>query len=79
MVSLYVNACLIWWVQCYYFEGVTKITKTSDKYALSQSHCIEKILDKFIKDDMNVARTPVDISLYLSKHKGDAMSQLKYS
>ena len=56
-----------------------KITKTSDGYALSQSHYIEKFLGKFIKDDMNVARTPVDISLYLSKNKGDAVSQLKYS
>ena len=41
-----------------------KIIKTSNRYALSQSHYIEKILDKFIKDDLNVARTPVDISLY---------------
>ena len=56
-----------------------KITKTSDGYALSQSHYIEKILDKFINDDLNLARTPVDISLYLSKNKGDAVSQLKYS
>ena len=56
-----------------------KITKTSDGYALSQSHYIEKILDKFIKDDLNLARTPVDISLYLLKNKGDAVSQLKYS
>ena len=51
-----------------------KITKTSDGYALSQSHYIEKILGKYIKDDMNVARTPVDISLYLSINKGDAVS-----
>ena len=28
---------------------------------------------------MNVARTPVDISLYLSKNKGDVVSQLKHS
>ena len=41
-----------------------KITKTSDGHALSQSHYIEKILGKFIKDDLNVTRTPVDISLY---------------
>ena len=39
---------------------------------------LRKILDKFIKDDLNLARTPVDISLYLSKNKGDAVSQLKY-
>ena len=56
-----------------------KITKTSDGYALSQSHYIEKILDKFIKEDLNLASTPVDISLYLSKNKGDAVSQLEYS
>ena len=31
-----------------------KITKTSDRYVLSQSHYIEKILSKFIKDYMNV-------------------------
>ncbi|GMP91449.1 hypothetical protein CsSME_00042148 [Camellia sinensis var. sinensis] len=28
-----------------------KITKTSEGYALSQSHYIEKILDKFSKND----------------------------
>ena len=41
-----------------------KIAKTSDGYALSQSYYIEKIFGKFIKDDMNVARTLIDISLY---------------
>ena len=56
-----------------------KITKTSDGYALSQSHYFEKILGKYIKDDKNVASTPVDISFYLSKNKGDVVSQLKYS
>ena len=56
-----------------------KITKTSDGYALSQSHYIEKILENFIKDDINVARTPIDINLYYSKNKCDAVSQLKYS
>ena len=30
-----------------------KITKTSDGDALSQSQYIEKILGKYIKDDMN--------------------------
>lgn len=56
-----------------------KITKISNGYALSQSHYIEKILGKYIKDDMNITRTPVAISLYLSKNKDDAVSQLKYS
>ena len=51
-----------------------KITKTSDGYALSQSHYIEKILGKFIKDDINVARTLIDIILYLSKNKGDMVA-----
>ena len=56
-----------------------KISKTSDGYALSQPNYFEIILDKFIKDDMNLARTPVDINLYLLKNKGDTVSQLKYS
>ena len=56
-----------------------KITKTSDGYSLSQSHYIKKILCKFIKDDMNVARTPVNISLYLSKNTDASISHLEYS
>ena len=42
-----------------------KITRTSEGYALSQSHYVEKILEKFGKHDDRPAKTPVDISLLL--------------
>ena len=51
-----------------------KITKTSKGYALSQSHYIEKILDKFSKDDDHLARTLVDVNLYLSKNVQESIS-----
>ena len=56
-----------------------KISRTSDGYILSQTHYIEKILDKYIKGDLNVARTPVDLTLHLSKNTGSGISQLEYS
>ena len=49
-----------------------KITRTSDGIALSQTHYIDKILAKFNKSDTNVARTPVDVNLHLSKNGGKA-------
>ena len=56
-----------------------RISKISSGLVLSQSHYIDKILEKFNKSDTNVARTPVDFSLHLSKNKGEGVSQLEYS
>ena len=56
-----------------------KISKTSGGLILSQSHYIEKLLDKLNKDESNIARTPVDINLHLSKNIGQSISQLEYS
>ena len=56
-----------------------KITRISEGYVLSQSHCIEKILEKFGKHDNHSAKTPVDISLHLSKNTSVGISQLEYS
>ena len=56
-----------------------KISRTSGGLILSQSHYIEKLLDKFDKDESNIARTPVDINLHLSKNIGQSISQLEYS
>jgi len=56
-----------------------KISKTSDGYALSQSHYVEKILDKFGKQDNRPAKTPVDANIHLSKNTGEGISQLEYS
>ena len=56
-----------------------KISRTSGGLILSQSHYIEKLLDKLDKDESNIARTPVDINLHLSKNIGQNISQLEYS
>ena len=56
-----------------------KISRTSGGLILCQSHYIEKLFDKFDKDESNIARTPVDINLHLSKNIGQNISQLEYS
>ena len=40
---------------------------------------MDKILEKFNKDDSGVARTPLDNSLHLSKNRGKGISQVEYS
>ena len=53
-----------------------KITRISDGLILSQSHYVDKILEKFNKDDSGVARTPLDNSLHLSKNRREGISQV---
>ena len=52
-----------------------KISKSSDGLILSQSHYIEKILKKYNQDNSSPARTPIDISIHLSKNNGKGISQ----
>ena len=47
-----------------------KIIKIFDGLALSQTHYIDKILEKFNKSDSNVVITLVDVNLHLSKNGG---------
>ena len=56
-----------------------KITRISDRLILSQSHYVDKIFEKFNKDDSGVVRTLLDNSLHLSKNRGDDISQVEYS
>ena len=56
-----------------------KITRISNRLILSQSHYVDKILEKFNKDDSGVARTPLDNSLHLSKNRREGISQVEYS
>ncbi|CAM8882858.1 unnamed protein product [Rhodiola kirilowii] len=56
-----------------------KITRTSDGFVLSQSHYVDKILDKFGKESQGVCWTPIEMTQHLSKNKGDSISQLEYS
>ena len=56
-----------------------KISRSPDGLILDQSHYVDKILGKFNNDDSAVARTPLDVSLHLSKNRGEGISQVEYS
>ena len=56
-----------------------KISRKSNGLVLSQSHYVKKVLEKFRKYDDSPIRTPVNVNLYLSKNKGQGISQLEYS
>ena len=47
-----------------------RIIKTPQGLALSQSHYIEKVLDKFKYLNFNVVKTPIDLSCTFKKNEG---------
>ena len=53
-----------------------KLIRNSKGLILSQSHYVDNILRKFDKDNSGIARTPIDVTLHLSKNKGDGVSQV---
>ena len=56
-----------------------KISKSQDGLVLTQDHYVNKILERFNKNDTNIAKTPVDVNLHLRKNTGDAISQVEFS
>ena len=56
-----------------------KIKRTSKRLILSQSHYVDNILEKFDKDNSGIVKTLVDVTLHLSKNKGESVSQVEYS
>ena len=40
---------------------------------------MDKILEKFNKDDNAIVRTPIDTNHHLSKNKGETISQIEYA
>ena len=56
-----------------------RIYRTPQGLAMSQSHYIEKVLDKFKYLDFNIAKTPLDVSFALQKNEGESDSQLEYA
>ena len=46
---------------------------------LNQSHYVDKILEKFNKDGVETARTPLDPNVHLAKNNGLGVSQVEYS
>ena len=56
-----------------------RIIKNPQGLALSQSHYIEKVLDKFNYLNFNVVKTPIDLSCTFKKNEGQSDSQLEYA
>ncbi|KAK6144709.1 hypothetical protein DH2020_021529 [Rehmannia glutinosa] len=56
-----------------------KIIRNENSISLSQSHYIEKLLDKFNYSSVNPVSTPYDPTFKLRKNKGASVSQHKYS
>ncbi|PHT52903.1 hypothetical protein CQW23_07365 [Capsicum baccatum] len=52
---------------------------TPQGLALSQSHYIKKVLDKFKYLEFGIAKTPLDVSFALQKNEGESDSQLEYT
>ena len=46
-----------------------KLIRTSNGLILSQSHYVDNIFGKFDKDNSRITRTPIDVTLHLSKNK----------
>ncbi|KAA3480615.1 Retrovirus-related Pol polyprotein from transposon TNT 1-94 [Gossypium australe] len=53
--------------------------RSSEVLILTQSHCVNKILGRFNKDDSGIARTSIDTSQHLSKNKGESVDQVEYA
>ncbi|XP_070020344.1 secreted RxLR effector protein 161-like [Nicotiana sylvestris] len=56
-----------------------KIQRTPQGLALSQSHYMKIILEKFKHLEFRSARTPIDLNHHLIKNKGENTSQLEYA
>ena len=56
-----------------------RIIKTPQRLALSQSHYIEKVLDKFKYLNFNVVKTPIDLNCTFKKNEGQSDFQLEYA
>ena len=54
-----------------------KILRTSDGLILSQSHYVDNILGKFDKGNSRISRTLIDVTIHLSKNKGESVSQVE--
>ncbi|XP_076917942.1 uncharacterized protein LOC143578165 [Bidens hawaiensis] len=56
-----------------------QITRTQNGLILSQYHYVDKILEKFNKDNTRVASNSIDTIHHLSKNRGEGVAQLEYS
>ena len=58
--------------------GIKNI-RTSNGLILSQSHYVDIILGNFDKDNYGITKKPIDVTLHLSKNKGESVSHVEYS
>ncbi|XP_073129639.1 secreted RxLR effector protein 161-like [Henckelia pumila] len=56
-----------------------KVFRTPAGFILSQTHYVEKVLERFNATNRSPARTPMDLGTHLAKHRGKAVSQLEYA
>ena len=56
-----------------------RILREQESITLSQSHYIEKVLDKFNQSDCIPASTPFDPNINFVKNIGNPISQLEYA
>ncbi|KAF3639976.1 hypothetical protein FXO37_23735 [Capsicum annuum] len=56
-----------------------RIHQTPQGLALSQSHYIKNVLDKFKYMEFGIAKTPLDVSFALRKNEDESDSQLEYA
>ncbi|KAL0437395.1 UNVERIFIED_CONTAM: putative transposon Ty5-1 protein [Sesamum radiatum] len=61
------------------FLGI-KLIRSTDGIAISQSHYVEKIIEKFGYQNSRIAKTPYDSSVALFKNEsGVSVAQVRYS
>ncbi|KAF3650371.1 putative protein-like [Capsicum annuum] len=56
-----------------------RIHRTLQGLALSQSHYIKKVLDKFKNMEFGIVKTPLDVNITFRKNEGKSDSQLEYA
>ncbi|XP_073121997.1 secreted RxLR effector protein 161-like [Henckelia pumila] len=56
-----------------------KVSKTSAGIMLSQTHYVEKVLERFNATNRHPARTPMELGTHLAKNRGEPISQVKYA
>ncbi|PHU23376.1 hypothetical protein BC332_08483 [Capsicum chinense] len=56
-----------------------RIHRTPQRLALSQSHYIENVLDKFKYMEFGIAKAHLDVSFALRKNEGESDSKLEYA
>ncbi|XP_075473366.1 uncharacterized protein LOC142504375 [Primulina tabacum] len=56
-----------------------KISRIPEGIILSQTHYVEKVLERFSTLNSRPARTPIDLGVHLAKNRGEPVSQLEYA